>query len=487
MSVEDAFGDIRLRVSKILGIKTAHHVILHPSGTDAELTALLAGVNQARQLGCSGVVNIVVGAKEVGSNTATAAGGKHFSKHFPVSSTNNPEDEAAQGGNMFSPVAVSANGIENGIQVVEIAARLDDGSMVPNFDALVLQTMENATLSCKSSGESGPFFVLHVVDGSKLGSHITSRSLLKRITCQYGDRVLFVLDACQARTSTGELDWYLARNAVVLMTASKFYGAPGFCAAALVPHKIAMAGLFIDTEPREPGRPAVVSHNLGKYITKLEVPRDLEALRATLPARPENVGLLLRWSCGVFEMDRFAKAGQKGQQVIAWWVDGVRAVVRSKRPHVLLLRDTGCEKDETVPFPAADTFVGCVNSIVSFCVITGASKGDGTPVKAPSTMSAVDLRRFHRWLTIDMEGVLPEAATDDERRTARLRCFIGQPVDLGKLAVLRLAISASLASDLADGSRRLDEVLADDGRVLDKILLVKKYYGEFCAWDAGEL
>lgn len=487
MSAEDAFGDVRRRISKTLGIKTPHHIVLHPSGTDAEFTALLAGLNQARYLGCSRVVNIVVGAREVGSNTAMAAGGKHFSKHLPVSPIGGCEEETARSSDTVPPPAVSGRDLEDGISVVELAARSDDGSMVPDFDAIVVQALADASLSSQSDGNSRPFFIVHVVDGSKLGSHITSRSLVERILRQYGGHVLFVLDACQARTSTEELDWYLSRNAVVLVTASKFYGAPGFCAAALVPDYTAMAGLFVGTNSTAAsGRPAMAAHNLGRYITRLEVPPELGALRESLPAGPANVGLLLRWSCGVSEMERFARAGQRGREVISQWVDGVRTVVRSKRPHFQLLREAGREKDDTVPFPAAETFVAGVNSIVSFAVLMEeAREREDGPAAEPCPLPAADLRQFHRWLTMDLSGMLPEEATDNERRTAKLRCFIGQPVDLGGFGVLRFAMGASLASDLAEGSRHLDEVLADDGKVLNKILLAKKYQSVLCARDLG--
>ncbi|CAK7206949.1 hypothetical protein SEUCBS139899_009756 [Sporothrix eucalyptigena] len=482
-SAEDAFCDVRRRISTALRIRTAHHVILHPSGTDAEFTALLVGLNQARRIGCSGVVNVVVGAKEVGSNTATAAGGHHFANYFPVDGTTSTEI-AKEPGIAFQSVAVGGGDLRDGIKVVELAVRSDDGSTRSDFDAIVLQTLEAASKDCISDGGPQPFFVVHAVDGSKLGSHITSRALVEQIHSLYGRHVLFVLDACQARTDAEELDWYLSHNAVVLVTASKFFGAPGFCAAVLVPHAAAEAGhLTMSGTAAMREWPSKSEYNLGKYITRLEVPPELAALRESLPPGPTNVGLLLRWSCGVAEMERFAQAGQAGRQAIGQWVDGVRDVIRHRRPHLQLLRDSGCNDDDEVPFPAAPTFVGGVNSIVSFCIARGERTVDDSDrvMAGASLFNAVDLKRFHKWLTEDISGSLPAVATDAERQVARLTSFIGQPVDLGNCAVLRLAIGASLASDLADGSRYLGDVLADDGKVLDKILLAKRYWNTLCS------
>ncbi len=141
---------------------------------------------------------------------------------------------------------------------------------------------------------------MHAVDGSKIGSHITTRGLVQEVQAKYGSRVLVVLDACQARTETEELDWYLSHGAVVLITASKFYGAPGFCAAALVPDSAA-------TALQDDG--AVVPASLGNYLTRFEVPSALTALHRALPSGPRNMGLLLRWACGLAEMERLAKTG----------------------------------------------------------------------------------------------------------------------------------------------------------------------------------
>ncbi|OAA54477.1 Pyridoxal phosphate-dependent transferase, major region, subdomain 1 [Niveomyces insectorum RCEF 264] len=436
LSAEKAFDVIRNRISAILGVQTAHHVVLHPSGTDAEFTALLIGLNQARSLGRTGVVSIVVGAKEA--------------------------------------AAVDGSDLRDGVRVVQLAARRDDGSTIADFDALVMQTLRAAADDVGAAPheqEHKPFFIVHAVDGSKLGSHITSRSLVEQIRAQYGDdRVLFVLDACQARTDRDELDWYLSRNAVVLITGSKFYGAPGFCAAALVPHAAAAAGQLI-VSAREHGV-GTGRHRLGCYITQLEVPAELDALRNALPAGPVNVGLLLRWTCGVAEMERFARAQQAGRQAIRQWVGRARALIHARKPYFQLLGDDGCNDNDGAnggPATATATFVGGVNSIISF----GLRRQANGP-----RLDAAALRCLHRWLTMDIARLLPATATEAERRTAKSKCFVGQPVDLGDMAVLRLAMGASLASDIAEGSRCLDDVLADDGRVLDKLVLSIKY------WDA---
>lgn len=477
-SAESAFGDVRRRIAVALGIQTRHHAVLHPSGTDAEFTALLVGLRMAQRQGCTEVVSIVVGAKEVGSNTAVAASGRHFSAWLPVGS------EACDGkmaglGLAHGSAAIGSDSFCDGVRVVELAARRDDGTVVPDFHDQVLEALEAATRRATLDGQNKPFFIVHAVNGSKLGSRITSHTLVEQIQSRYGEAVLFVLDACQARTDTHELDWYLARGAVVLITASKFYGAPGFCAAALVPQATAVVSqlIGIGTTAASDQQAAVVG-GLGSYITQLEVPAELAALRSALPRRPANVGLLLRWSSGLAEMERFARLGMSGRQAICQWVHRVRGLIRERAPRLQLLGDNGCvhvNMANEAELPAAPSFVGGVNSIVSFGVRGITKAGEARQ----ALLGLAALRQLHEWLTMDVRAWLPASASDAERQTAETRCYVGQPVNIGGFAVLRLAVGASMASDIAEDKQHLDDALTDDDKTLDKILLVVKYRGVF--------
>ncbi|KAK0704289.1 hypothetical protein B0H67DRAFT_591040 [Lasiosphaeris hirsuta] len=430
-SFNGAFDDVRHRISAALGLQTRHHIVLHPSGTDAEYTPLLIGTGSAKALGCSGVVNVVVGVGEVGSNTPNAAGGRHFSKFVPS-------------GGAVSAKALVGN-FPQGTDVLELGARLADGSKVPNFDQQVVEAIEQAEARLEK-----PFYLVHALSGSKLGSCITHRKLVTDIQTRLGNRVLIVLDACQGRTESEELDWYLSRGAVVLMTASKFYGAPGFCGMAVVPDSA--ASLLREGVTVPPG--------LADYLTKYQVPSDLKAFRTALPAEPINVGLLLRWTCGVEEMERLARVGSDARGGIRRWVYAVKDLIRRECPNLELMPESSCPTSEA-------SQLGGVNSIISFRLLTSEDR-------APLATAA--LKQIHRWLTADVSGLLPDCAGEEERRLAALRCFIGQPVAIGDLAVLRLAIGAALAAELGEDPSVLETVLREDEKVLGKIGVLLKYH-----------
>jgi len=454
-ALDFAYEDVRNRISAALAIQTRHHIVLHPSGTDAEFTPLLLGANQARSLGCSGILNVVTGVGEVGSNTPHAAGGCHFSKYLP----NGGETD-------ISKPIVDDSEFPEGIRTLELPARdVTNGTFLADFDNLALAAVEEAVSSLEK-----PFVIMHAVDGSKLGSRITTRSLVTEIQSRFGgkgeeeeQRVLVVLDACQGRTDTEELDWYLSRGAVVLITASKFYSAPGFCGMAVIPDSIADSFKYdTDTDNMKECR---VPEGMADYLGRYQVPSSLKALRSALPAKPVNIGLLLRWVCGVAEMERMSRVGARARLGIRNWAGGVRELIRREFDGRLELMP------ETSSASGQASQLGGVNSIIPFKLF-GRKENEKTP------LGTAPLKRIHQWLTADVSGLLPESASTDERETVAFRCFIGQPVDLGSFAILRLAIGAALASELGEDPGVLEMALAEDRRILNKIVVLLKYHGE---------
>jgi hypothetical protein len=455
-SFDEGFDDIRRRISAALSLRTRHHIILHPSGTDAEYTPLLIATLAAKSLSCSGVITVVVGVGEVGSNTPHAAGGNHFSEFVPICKGSsgyysNPRTPTP------STLVRDDSSLPDGTTVLELKARLPDGSLLPDFDTLVANAITGADHpSPTPSRGAKPFFILHAVDGSKLGNRITSRKLVTDMQSRLGNRVLVVLDACQGRTEPDELDWYLSRGAVVLMTASKFYSAPGFCGMAVVPDVVA-GGLKGEGLK---GTEVVVPDGLGHYLTQPQVPKELAGFRAALPAKPVNVGLFLRWACGVVEMERVARAGGAAREGIRRWVLAVRELMAREYEWLELMPEVSGEGGHA-------SQLGGVNSILAFKLLDGGGRG---PLKTAA------LKQIHRWLTADVAAWLPDEATEAERSAAKLICFIGQPVDLGDFAVLRFAIGAALAAELGEDPGFLDTALREDARILEKIRVLLKYH-----------
>lgn len=431
VSFQTAFDETRSEITRLLGVHTPHEVILHPSGSDAELIPVIVAAGRAQVLNCSGIVNIVVAAGEVGSGTAPAAGGLHFSKFSPCGAI-------VDNGGVVSD-------FPQGTKVVEIKPRLADGRVVPDYDALVLDAVSTAERE-----QERPFVIVHAVDGSKTGLRVPSHECLADIQERLGARCLIVMDACQCRSEASEIEWFLQRGACVLVTSSKFFGAPGFCGAVLVPEDAALELASIKSVPA----------GLCDYLTKLEVPQSLTRLHSGLPDGPTNVGLLLRWACGITEMELFSQQGRLVKDCMRDWVLGVQDIVRSREPKLALI-------DEELGASATDvTRYGGLNSVVSIKFLTSCGK---------KHLDAETLRHVHLLLTEDASAKLPSWASDEERAIAARRCFVGQPVKLGNHGVLRLAIGAYLAREIAATKTGLANALKEDAAVLDKMMILGKY------------
>lgn len=205
---------------------------------------------------------------------------------------------------------------------------------------------------------------------------------------------------------------------------------------------------------------ATVPPGLGDYLTRFQVPSSLKAFRTALPANPANIGLLLRWMCGVAEMERMARVGPGARAGIRSWVYGVRDLIRREYPNLELMPETSSASGQA-------SQLGGDNSIIAFKLLAGENK---------NPLQTATLKRIHQWLTADVSSLLPDSASDGEREAVAFKCFIGQPVDLGSFAILRLAIGAALASELGEDPSVLDIALTEDARILDKIEVLLKYH-----------
>jgi hypothetical protein len=421
--------DIRARLVKGMGLAGRDvEVVLHPSGTDAEYIPLLYAVQRAEALGCSRVVNVIAAAGEVGSHTATAAGGKHISNFRPMGGTC-VLNEPVEGFNT------------NNIKVVEVMPRGDTGGIVPNYDA----AMESAVNAAEEE-MSGAFYILHAAL-SKTGLFMPSHGAMEAMMERLKGRYVLVFDACQMRVSAEEMNWYMDRGAIILVTGSKFFGAPGFCGAVVCPKAVT----------QEFATNAHVPEGLSSYLTKSDVSTAMTKLRDSLTENGPNIGLALRWTCALTEMEEYNTHKAEYEPKMSTWVRGVRDQVAQYAPYLELQPDEGQEDD---------AHMGGWNTTIGIRM-----NGQGT------TLNLNDLKRVHVLLRKDLSGELPPSATQEEREAVKKKCFIGQPVWLGTHGVLRIALGAPVTR--CWGSEEgMAQCLKDDNYILHKWALVTKYFKE---------
>jgi hypothetical protein len=273
-TITDWFDTLRERLVAFYGAPGCE-AVLSASGTEAELLALAVGLSLAG----GPLTNIVVAPAETGSGVPAAAEGRHFLGN------------ASLGGVVARGQRITGwDGAEIRSETVEIRAACGLLRAPANVDQEVAHKVERAVAS-------GDFVLLHVLDSSKTGRPGVSFAAAEQIIARYPGRVLAVVDACQLRCSAEAVRQALAGGMAVMLTGSKFAGGPAFCGALLLP-----AALCDHLARRAPAGEA-----LAPYSAVLDWPRTLRRAFAGGLAMPANLGLGLRWTAALAEIDAFER------------------------------------------------------------------------------------------------------------------------------------------------------------------------------------
>ena len=204
------FQNQRDRLAKLLDLPEGAEIVLCPSGSDAEYIPLAI----AKMLNPDAkITNGVTQVKEIGAGSAPAALGRFFSKYTPLTGLVPDVDKALSG---FA-----------GIEGKTLNARKADGS--------VESSSAQMDVFLKESLKRGEYPIVHGVFGGKTGL----RDDVMPGSLDGGDTSLGIVDACQGRFTKEELQGWMDQDSLVLFTGSKFFQAPPFAGAVIIPPAIA--------------------------------------------------------------------------------------------------------------------------------------------------------------------------------------------------------------------------------------------------------
>jgi hypothetical protein len=259
----DAF---RAQIRAAYGLDAGTEVFFAPSGTDLEYVGLLAAAGRR----AGGIVNCLLGKDEVGSGCIHSAAGAYFADETALGTAVSPGQPVAG----LPPIALE-----------DLPVRDADGEAHTSAELIAAMTA-----MVEQAHERDRFPLIHVVHGSKTGLVLPHLDDVDALRDRFGDGVLFVVDACQARITSQALRDYLDRGMIVFVTGSKFMGGPPFSGFALLP-----AGLA--------ERSAPVAAGMASVFRRAELP-------AAWPGREVcadsgNPGLALRLAASLFELERF--------------------------------------------------------------------------------------------------------------------------------------------------------------------------------------
>lgn len=415
--LEQVFENQRQRIAKALELPEGVEVVLCPSGSDAEYIPI--AIARAIQAEPKKILNIVTQLKEIGAGSAPAAAGTYFSTHAPLVGRLPDANQTLEG---FGDNIVSG---------VNITARETDGTVI---DA----SAKAAELAAQAQSD-GLYPITHGVFGGKTG-------LMDAAMPGSGDSgatSMGVVDACQGRFSLEELHSWLEQDSLVLFTASKFYQAPPFCGAVIIPKRIAEKLKNSMSHP-EPSK-MFGELGLGGFVSDKELPQCLDSWKPILRSGGnDNVGLALRWEAGLAGMESLSSIPDADRvKAVEEWAGLVTNMVQA-RSEVL---DAWCVE----------------RSIVSIRL-----------KKDPNTwLNMSELRDVYRYMSKDVSTAV-ESATEEEKDILSRSCFIGQPVDVSEShAIVRIALgSESLASFV----QNKDATLQEDELAVKKLAVIAKYF-----------
>jgi hypothetical protein len=403
---DESLEGLRRRLRADYSVPREVDVVFATSGTDLEYVALACAAGR----GEGGTHNILLGADEVGSGCIHSAYGRYFA------------GETALGVSVKPGEPVRGLG-EAHVEMIDVPVRDAQGRARPSAE--IASRMDEAIRAAQAAGRH---VLVHVVHGSKTGLILPSLEDIDRLSAAYGRAVTFVVDACQARITSPAIADYLARDAIVFVTGSKFMGGPPFSGFAFVPPRF-----------RNEARP--LASGLATIFRRAEWPDGWPG-RETLEGSA-NPGLLLRLEASVFELERFQRISlDEVTRIILAFHQAVRDGIVERTP-----------ARRVAPYPPGEK-----------------ETADTHPIEM-RTLSTLDLSAFAGG------GATFEDATAWHKALLDHGVRLGQPVKCVKLpdgawgATLRIGLSmpqvaaraglggAELAQSFADDMARIREAL----------------------------
>lgn len=258
----------RQQLRDAYGLDDAVDIFFAASGTDLEYVALLATAGRSP----AGICNLLLGSDEVGSGCIHSAAGKYFANETPLGT-------ACEPGNPVAGLPL--------IHLGDFPVRDHAGTA---FNSEEISAAMSARIETALAEGQHP--LIHIVHGSKTGLVIPHLDDIDALTRRFGDRLSYVVDACQARITSAAVAKYLERGIIVFLTGSKFMGGPPFSGFALLPAGVAETA-------------APIAAGMADIFRRAEVPENW-AGRDILNDQG-NAGLALRLAASLFELERFQK------------------------------------------------------------------------------------------------------------------------------------------------------------------------------------
>lgn len=265
MTGKKDFQDVRTdqaeALKTILGKDVEYEVFMAPSGSDLCYYSLLfANLLKPNKP----IYNIVTCPEELGTGSLTANSGEYFGTKTQIL------DHVEKGKKLSADLKVVTE---------SFPARNSDGE--------VLDHTQKIKESIERNKDQFTIMV-NLVVGSKSGIE-DNINIIDELA---DEDIIWVVDLCQLRASKTLIKELIEKKCFVLTTGSKFYQAPPFCGAMILPE--VFVERMIDVDPPK---------NMGfeTIFAKYDIPEKFEKIRSLFEDY-KNIGQTLRWESAIFEM-----------------------------------------------------------------------------------------------------------------------------------------------------------------------------------------
>lgn len=258
----------RIKAALSLGDDEAR-IVFAPSGTDLEYAAFACARGNSES-GGGDVHNILLGADETGSGCVHSAHGRFFARETALGARTEPG----------SPVKGCGD-----VTLIDVPVRGANGAARPSS-----QVTSDIAREIEGALARGRHSLVHALHGSKTGLVLPSLSDMDALRERYGRAITIVVDACQARITSAAMRAYLDRGCILLMTGSKFIGAPPFSGWALIPPALAE-------------RASALPEGFRQIFRRAEWPQGWPG--RDILEDSANLSLVMRLNAAIFEWERF--------------------------------------------------------------------------------------------------------------------------------------------------------------------------------------
>ena len=386
----------RLKDYLSLTLNDDFQIVYGPSGTDLMYLPMIFSKVISPE---KPILNVVTCLEEIGSGGRLAAQGQYHAEY-------NQFNEPIPKGEFIYP--------DLDMETIFLKARTEEGYIHDPEQDIIDQIAKHPDHS----------IIVNLVYGSKSGIE-DNLSIIDKVKA---NNVIWNVDFCQFRHDREVITYLLNRNAMVMVTGSKFYQAPPFCGAMLIPNKL--TGQLSRNSNLE-----IINH-FDKVFSTLDFPRIIRK-QIQLPHQT-NISNILRWEGALDEINRYNEYDQDfAQEKMVAWNTAVNSFLEEHS-----------EFFEIMPNAEMTN-----NTIISFRV-----KYNGV------YMGHDELIAYHQFLVNQ---------NYDEHGWNRI--FVGQPVAYMDKSFLRLAIGSRSVRKFMD---RDEKEFDDDAKIIDIMIEQLKAFHE---------